>query len=83
MSGADALLEWRRKVEAGEVEAPERAADPIERAARKPKSLKLAIAARCYQCQGEGEDPGWRQRTRECSVTGCALHPHRPYREAL
>jgi hypothetical protein len=80
-NGTEALAEWRRKVEAGEVEAPERAADPLERARRKPTSLKLAVAARCWQCQGEGEDSGWREAIGTCAVPGCALWPHRPYQK--
>lgn len=54
--------------------------NPVERAQRKPTSLKLAIAARCYQCCGEDSDPGVRQRIRECACEKtCALWPHRPY----
>jgi hypothetical protein len=77
--GKDALAEYRRKIAAGEIEAPSRAANPLERAQRKPTSLKLAIAARCWQCQGEGADVGWREAIRACTAFGCALHSHRPY----
>lgn len=53
--------------------------DPVQRAKRKPTSLKLAIAARCFQCQGEDQDPGVRQRIRDCGCEAtCALWPHRP-----
>jgi hypothetical protein len=75
----DALAEYRRKVAAGEIEAPQRSANPLERAQKRPTSLKMAIAARCWQCQGEGEDVGWREAIKRCTVPSCALHPHRPY----
>lgn len=78
-AGSAALEEYRRKVASGEIERAERAANPYEQALRKPSSKVLAIKAKCWSCQGEGEDVGWRVAIRDCNVTGCALHPHRPY----
>ena len=78
VTARDHLAEYRRRLAAGEVEAPTRAANPLERAHRKPTSLRLAVAARCWQCQGEGQDPGWRDAIRDCTARTCALHPHRP-----
>lgn len=40
-----------------------------------------AIKARCYQCVGEGQDSGWREAIRQCSVDSCALHDYRPYQK--
>lgn len=55
--------------------------DPIERAKRKPGSLRLAISAMCWSCAGAGADGVEFTKTtiRECQVLRCALHAHRPY----
>ena len=55
--------------------------DPIEKAKRNPGSLRLAITAMCWHCAGAGGDGHDFTRTtiRECSVTRCPLHRHRPY----
>lgn len=52
---------------------------PLERAERNPASLRLAINAHCYECQGGGGDPGVVQRIRECASARCTLHAVRPY----
>jgi hypothetical protein len=54
---------------------------PVERAQKSPRSLRMAITARCYQCEGEGADAGWRDRIAACNATTCALHPVRPYQD--
>lgn len=56
--------------------------DPIEKARRNPKSRKLAIAAKCWDCQGGGIDPGGVQRIRECLSPTCPLYPVRPYKDS-
>lgn len=53
--------------------------DPIERAKRKPNSLRAAIKAKCWYCAGAGQDPGTREVIRSCTSFGCPLHPHRPF----
>lgn len=53
--------------------------DPIEKAARNPKSLRLAINAKCWDCVGGPADPAPRRRIGECAQTRCSLHPVRPY----
>lgn len=50
-----------------------------EKAAANPRSLRLAISAKCFTCVGEDQDPGFRDRIRTCSVTRCPLHGLRPY----
>jgi hypothetical protein len=74
---AHAAMRARR--EAGEVIARR---DPLEKAAAKPTSLRLAITAKCFDCQGRDCDPGWRDRIRTCSVAKCPLHPVRPYQRS-
>ena len=55
--------------------------DPIEKARKNPGSLRLAVTAMCWHCAGAGADGQDFTRTtiRECGVTKCPLHPHRPY----
>lgn len=55
--------------------------DPIERAKTKPTSLRYAIAAKCWECAGAGQDPNTRQTIAECTVHSCPLHSHRPYQQ--
>ena len=54
--------------------------DPIAKARANPKSLRLAITAKCFECMGGGEDSGTRKLIRGCtSHATCPLHPVRPY----
>ncbi len=59
--------------------------NPIARAKENPKSLRWAIKAMCYHCQGGLEDgthdPGWQWAVGNCAVESCPLRPHRPYQE--
>jgi hypothetical protein len=50
---------------------------PIDKAARNPQSLRMAINAMCCQCMGEV--PGWRIEVRNCTAPHCALWNVRPY----
>lgn len=52
---------------------------PTERAAKNPKSCRLAIKAKCWECSGADSDPGVRARVRDCSVVKCPLYPVRPW----
>lgn len=53
--------------------------NPLEKAALRPDSLRLAINAKCYDCIGQDGDPNWRESIRECLCTDCPLYPVRPY----
>ena len=53
--------------------------DPIAKAKANPKSLRLAITAKCFECMGGGEDTGTRKLIRACTSSNCPLHPLRPY----
>lgn len=57
---------------------PERL-DPIEKSRANPKSLRLAINGKCWDCQGGMADPGVRERIGSCPVVACCLHAVRPY----
>ena len=78
---AEALREYQRKVEAGEIErtAPK---TPWEKLRERPTD-KRRIAAQCCQCMGwqEGCDmpPGVRADIRDCTAHGCPLYGARPY----
>lgn len=53
--------------------------DPIERAKRNPKSRRLAVNAKCFDCQGRDADPCVAWRIGNCEIPACALWPVRPH----
>ena len=57
--------------------------NPIEKAASRPDSLRLAINAKCYDCIGQDADPDWRGSIRNCVCTDCSLFPVRPYQKKI
>jgi hypothetical protein len=69
------LAELRASGELSEVER----LDPVAKAQANLASLKLAIAARCWECVGSGADPDPRGTIRECRAQSCPLLPVRPY----
>lgn len=56
--------------------------DPVEKAKRNSRSLKMAIRAMCWLCEGAGADPGVRQRVATCTIDNCPLWPHRPWQKS-
>jgi len=52
---------------------------PVEKAQANPRSLRLGVNAKCFQCQGENADPSVQYRIGNCEVRGCGLWPLRPY----
>lgn len=77
-SRADRLTKARAAAAAKRAQGEKLYRDPIQRARAKPTSLRLAIAAKCYECTGSGADAGWRETIRSCSVD-CPLRELRPY----
>ena len=55
---------------------------PSEKAAERPRSLRLAVTAKCWDCVGAGADPNPRRAIRECPCAKCALYRVRPYQQA-
>ena len=53
--------------------------NPLEKARMNPRSLRLAVNAKCFDCEGLGADPDWKWRVGNCLITECSLHPVRPY----
>lgn len=54
--------------------------DPILKAKLNPKSKVMAIAAKCCDCVGTSENPGWMSEIRKCPITDCSLYQFRPYK---
>ncbi len=52
---------------------------PIERHLERPKSLRAAITAKCYDCQGLDADPGVKWRIGNCECPECPLWTVRPW----
>jgi hypothetical protein len=79
----DALAKARkRKAEIIAIHGNIQRLNPLEKAGKNPKSLRLAVNAKCYECEGEDADPGWRGRIKECIIPDCPLRPVRPYRKS-
>lgn len=53
--------------------------DPIAKARANPRSLRLAINGKCWDCIGRGADPNPRGAIRDCRIKDCTLWPVRPY----
>jgi hypothetical protein len=53
--------------------------NPLEKVRANPKSLRLSVNAKCYECMGGGSDPGVVDRIAQCDTEGCPLHGVRPY----
>ncbi len=57
--------------------------DPMKRATANPKSLRRAIDAKCWDCQGQASDPAPRWRIGNCEMDDCPLYSVRPYQDNL
>ena len=57
--------------------------DPVEKSNQSPNSLRLAVTAKCWYCNGGNADPEPKKRIRECTVYGCPLHKVRPYQKKV
>jgi len=55
--------------------------NPIEKSRDNPKSLRLAINGKCFDCQGGGRDPGTKEAIRDCFDKECCLYEVRPYQK--
>ena len=77
---SDALTKAReRRAEIIAINGTIKRLSPLEKAKMKPRSLRFAVNAKCYECEGDGADPGWRGRIKECIIPDCPLFPVRPY----
>jgi hypothetical protein len=56
--------------------------NPIEKAQLNPTSLRCAINAKCFDCQGADADVGVRKRIGDCPSQTCPLFPVRPYQKS-
>jgi len=55
--------------------------DPIQKALENPKSMRCAINAKCWDCNGCDADPAPRWRIANCPMTDCPLYPQRPFQK--
>ena len=55
--------------------------DPLTVAKLKPTSMRAAINAKCYDCEGRNYDPAWQWRVGNCTIPECPLYNLRPYQE--
>jgi len=80
--GMDALREYRRRLDAGEIE-PQPTKTPWEKLRANPTAHRRIVAF-CHQCMGweEGKErpPGIVQDIRACTASGCPLFGARPFR---
>ncbi len=61
-----AHAEYQKKLKAGLVER----LDPIGRSIKNPTSLRRAIDAKCFECNGQ---ENWINRTKYCNIVDCPL----------
>ena len=54
--------------------------NPLEKLNEKPTSLRLAINAKCYDCNGK---ENWKKRTKYYNVFSCPLWTVRPYSKGI
>lgn len=80
---ADKLAAARQKLSIQRKNGTSERLSPIEKAARHPKSLRMAVTAKCWDCCGGGHDPNTRGTIAHCTVTDCPLYTHRPYQRMV
>ena len=80
---AQSLEKARAALEAKRESGPVSRRDPIQKAKANPNSLRLAINAKCYDCQGQDADPCVEWRIGNCEIPDCPLYPVRPYKHLL
>ncbi len=66
------LKEYQDKLKAGEVTIERKS--PAQKARDKPKSLRLAINAKCYDCTCDSKI-----EVTNCEITDCSLWSVRPW----
>jgi len=54
--------------------------NPLEKLKKNPYSLRLAINAKCYECNGR---ENWTKRTKYCQVFDCPLWHVRPHSKGI
>ena len=68
LKGIEAMKKWR--------EAGGKAKNPLEKLQENPKSLRLAINAKCWDCSNFQ-----REEISSCHLTKCGLWHVRPYQK--
>ena len=66
-------LVYQEKIANGEIVR----LNPTEKAKANPTSMRRAINANCYECNGQ---ENWVTRTRECPTPTCPFYNFRPHK---
>lgn len=74
----ESLLQSQRDIKQGLRERP-RSKTWKQKAEDNPKSLKTAIAAKCWDCVCGDYNHASKHTIGTCQITDCPLWPHRPY----
>lgn len=73
MAITEGLAAYREKLQNGQIKrSPPK--DPIQKAKENPRSLRLAINAKCFDCCCEQ-----RAEVTHCTAVGCPLYLLRPW----
>jgi len=78
---ANALVRARRRQAELRATGQLERLDPLQRAATNPRSLRLAINAKCFDCEGGNADPSVQRRIGACEIRACPLWTVRPYQQ--
>lgn len=70
-----ALKQYREKLKNGEVKKIN--TTPIDKLAKNPTSLRLAVNAMCFTCMGSTKEA--KDDIKNCTAPKCALFNVRPY----
>ena len=78
MTIPEGLLKYQKEIDQGLRERP-KPKSWDQKAKEKPNSLKIAIAAKCWDCICGDHAHMAKHTIGTCKITGCPLWPHRPY----
>lgn len=78
---AEALARGRATLRAKRERGESVYKNPIEKATENPTSRQAAINCKCFDCEGQDADPGWRWRIGNCTAgfPDCGIWNFRPY----
>ena len=75
MQAAAQKAREQRKVDGIKIEQR----NPLQKLDDNPKSLRRAVNAKCFDCEGQDADPCWKWRVGNCTCPSCPLFSVRPY----
>lgn len=81
LSSAEMTLAKQRKREARLAQGLAPTQSPADKLAENPSSLRLAINAKCWDCEGRDADPAVNWRIGNCVIPKCPLYAVRPFQK--